>query len=197
MKVRKCAWSKCRKPLPVMARSDMWYCSTACRVARHRSREVIPVDMRRLPRWVRWNRRKIPLTVTGETASSTNEATWSTYPQTRKAAVGWGMGFVLNGDGIVCLDLDNCLSEGVPSDVARELIDLAGGTYVEVSPSGRGLHIWGRAALSQGRCVIWRGQSVEIYPDGRYMTVTRVRLNDQPSVLNNVSTLIDRVLGGE
>jgi primase-polymerase (primpol)-like protein len=41
-------------------------------------------------------------------------------------------------------------------------------TYVEVSPSGSGLHVWGFADLVQGR----RTGDVEIYGAGRYITVT-------------------------
>jgi primase-polymerase (primpol)-like protein len=45
-------------------------------------------------------------------------------------------------------------------------------TYVEVSPSGEGLHVWGRATVPTGRRVLVDGLSVEVYGVGRYLTVT-------------------------
>jgi primase-polymerase (primpol)-like protein len=109
--------------------------------------------------------------------------------------VGIGLGFVLNGDGIVCLDVDQCLDErGRLTQGAAALLDLAGTTYVEVSPSGKGLHVWGRAELTQGRRVSFRGQSVELYPSGRYMTVTGKRYLGSLSVLGDVSAAVAAAL---
>jgi primase-polymerase (primpol)-like protein len=89
---------------------------------------------------------------------------------------GDGLGFVLNGDGIVCIDLDHCF-DGVPSVQAQAVLDLFPDTYVEVSPSGTGLHIWGFAPLLKGRRFTLNGLSVEVYPSGRYMTVTGNAVN--------------------
>lgn len=130
----------------------------------------IPVELRQLPRWIR-HRSKVPITITGNPASSTNPATWSSYQAAAKSQHGDGLGFVLNGDGLVCIDLDHCY-DGEPSAEAMELIDSLPATYIEVSPSGTGLHIWGYANLEKGRRFTRNGLSVEIYPNGRYITVT-------------------------
>jgi primase-polymerase (primpol)-like protein len=45
-------------------------------------------------------------------------------------------------------------------------------TYVEFSPSGRGLHVWGFGSLNRGRRFVRDGMKVEVYGDGRYLTVT-------------------------
>lgn len=86
--------------------------------------------------------------------------------------VGVGRGFVLTGDGVACLDLDHCLVDGVLSVVAARVLALNPAAYVEVSPSGDGLHVWGLAPAQRG----WRrtvdGQPVEFYTQGRYITVT-------------------------
>lgn len=112
---------------------------------------------------------KMPLTVTGRPASSTDPATWSTHRAAERARIGDGIGFVL-GDGIACLDLDGCLDDqGRPNELAREILAATEGAYVEVSPSGRGLHIWGTAAPQPGR----KYPGVEVYSTGRYITVTR------------------------
>ena len=107
---------------------------------------------------------------TGAWASTTDPTTWATYEDAR--ATGQPLGFVL-GDGIGCIDLDHCLDEhGIPNPVARELLAYYAGSYVEVSPSGRGLHIWGTAAERRGFKRVWRGQAIEFYSTGRYITIT-------------------------
>lgn len=111
------------------------------------------------------------MTVKGLSASSTNPLTWSDYETAANATVGDGLGFVLNGDGIICIDLDHCY-DGAPSPEAQALIDSLPETYIEVSPSGTGLHLWGYATLEKGRRFSRNGLSVEVYPSGRYITMT-------------------------
>lgn len=89
-----------------------------------------------------------------------------------RSSVGAGPGFVLNGDGIVCIDLDHCLVDGVLESWAQEIVDLMQATYMEVSPSGDGLHIWGHGELDRGRRIRVDGGYVEAYATGRYLTVT-------------------------
>ena len=165
----------CGQPIEAGARGRKpRFCGSNCRVKSHRGQGV-PVELRRLARWIR-HRNKVPITVTGRPASSTNPLTWSTYGDARRSVKGDGLGFVLNGDGIVCIDLDHCY-DGVPTVEAQAVLDLFPDTYVEVSPSGTGLHIWGFASLSKGRRFMVNGLSVEVYPSGRYMTVTGKAVN--------------------
>lgn len=133
---------------------------------------AIPAELRSLDRWVRYSSRKAALTVTGGAASSTNPATWSTYAEAVASKTGAGLGFVLNGDGLCCIDLDHCLVDGKPNGAARRFLAKLPRTYIEVSPSGEGLHVWGRAAVPTGRRVVVDGLSVDVYGVGRYMTVT-------------------------
>lgn len=161
----------CFSPAPAGARGRKpRFCSTRCRVAAHR-RKTIPVELLQLDRWIR-HQAKRPITVSGAWASSTNPATWSTYEVAKKSTYGDGLGFVLNGDGIVCIDLDHCIENGKASAVAQSIVDMMPGAYVEISPSGTGLHIWGRAQLGKGFRFSYQEQSVEIYPNGRYLTMT-------------------------
>lgn len=184
----------CRGDLPLRSRRDARFCSPRCRTAAHRA--GAPAELKNLPRWVRWTGRKRPQTVHGAIASSTDPETWATYRDAVKSPAGLGLGFVLNGDGIVCLDLDDCIKEaGQINAVAAALLELAGRTWVEVSPSKRGLHIWGRAELAAGRRVMFRGQPVEVYPSGRYVTVTGRRWPGSPCSLGDVTPVIDAVLG--
>ena len=93
------------------ARAGTRFCSTACRVRSHRG-AFVPLRMRRLHRWVR-HQAKVPKTVGGKAASSTNPATWSTFDEATASGVGDGLGFVLAADGIACIDLDHCLDGSV------------------------------------------------------------------------------------
>lgn len=152
--------------LPARGRTPR-FCSTRCRVSAHRARRI-PVELTSRDRWVRHSARKVPLTVYGTAASSTLPSTWASYAGAKRSRHGVGLGFVL-GDGIACLDIDHCLDErGRPNEVARRILARVPGAYVEISPSGRGLHVWGTAPEQPGR----RHEDYEVYSVGRYITVT-------------------------
>ena len=199
METRPC--EHCGEPLPRRAQRNARFCDVTCRVAAHRARKaaapVLPRELTSRPRWVRYSVKKIPLQSVGrQVASSTDRSTWSSYEAAAASSRGVGMGFVLDGDGIVCIDLDRCVLPGgrlVPW--ARRVVERAGATYVEVSPSGSGVHIWGRARLAQGRVVAVRGGGkAEVYPNGRYITVTSQRWGDTPSVLGDLTALVGELI---
>lgn len=154
----------------------------------------IPFELRSRDRWVLWavtmrrNREtKMPLRWDGSAASSTNGDTWTTYG---RVAHSDKIGFVLNGDGIVCLDFDDCLVDGELVGVAAELVPLVqDSTWVEVSQSGNGLHVWGHAELKRG----FVRPGVEVYPAGRFIAVTGRTFSNSPSVLGDVSMIVDMV----
>lgn len=143
------------------------FCSGRCRAAAHRARRRLPRELTERARWVR-HEAKRPITPDGRPASSTDPSTWSTYRAAARAKTGDGLGFVL-GDGIACLDIDHCLdSQGRPDARARAILARVPDAYVEVSPSGRGLHVWGVAPEQPGR----RHKDYEVYSVDRYITVT-------------------------
>ncbi|MEU8136593.1 BT4734/BF3469 family protein [Streptodolium elevatio] len=145
---------------------------------------------------MRYSPRKIPLQSAGrEVASSTDRSTWSSFAEASTSTRGVGMGFVLDGDGIVCVDLDHCLTGGQLAPWAERIVAAAGATYIEVSPSGTGVHIWGRAELVHGRVVhLPGGGKAEVYPNGRYITVTSRPFGDTPSVLGDLSGLVGELI---
>lgn len=159
-------------------RAGARYCSTRCRVSWHRTMGL-PADLRRRARWVRFDETKRPLQVDGRPASSTDPGTWSTFDEARASSAGAGVGFVLNGDGLSCIDLDGVLIDGVLDERAAAFIDAleVAPFYMEVSPSGRGLHLWTRQASPTGRSRyrLDNGLPVEWYSSGRYLTVTGER----------------------
>jgi primase-polymerase (primpol)-like protein len=161
------------------------YCSGACRVRAHRERkrspeildnlrspyDPVPEALRSLRRWVR-HRAKRPIALGGWGISVHDTAVWSSYSEVCQSDSGDGLGFVLNGDGIVCIDLDDCVTNGVVDPEAAKFVELLGETYSEFSPSGRGLHVWGYGDLDKGKRFKLGGLKVEAYPAGRFITVT-------------------------
>lgn len=182
--------------MPILARQHARTCSARCRKARSRARRAIPAELTSRPRWVRRTARKVPLTVHGEVASSTDPATWSRYRDAAASSAGTGLGFVLDGDGIVCLDLDHCLDYGEVLPWAYRIIEAAGPTWVEVSASGTGLHVWGRGSLpgGKGRRIKVGAGSVELYGIGRFIAVTGETWGGTPRRLGDLSGLIDALL---
>lgn len=191
---------RCEQPLPLMARRHARYCSAACKQAAYRARKtsaaaspVLPDALTTRARWVRYSSAKVPLMTTGKAASSTDPATWSTYTDAAASTVGAGLGFVLSdADDIACIDLDHCIRpDGSLEPWAAPIVADAGTTYVEVSPSGTGLHIWGRADVRQGRRIRRSdGTAVEVYGTGRYITVTGRRHGECSSTLADLSPLV-------
>lgn len=150
------------------------FCSTRCRVSAHRraqKMQPIPRELRCRDRWIR-HLNKRPLSVDGHWIGVTDDSKWRTFEEALSSECGDGVGFVLNGDGVVCIDIDDCVSNGRVSRDALALLALLPKTYVEFSPSGRGLHVWGLADLDAGRVLSWRDLKLEVYPNGRYLTMT-------------------------
>lgn len=148
-------------------------CSTRCRVALHRlGAGALPPALVRADRWIRYTERKVPLDArTGRAASSTDSSTWSPYAVAARSEHGVGIGFCL-GDGFAAIDLDHCLVDGRPTDAALAFLADYPEHYVEVSPSGEGLHILGYAPEAPGTRRREHGLAVERYSRERYVTVT-------------------------
>jgi len=149
-------------------------------------------------RWLRWKRvtrgdgtTKRPITIAGRPASSTDPATWCAWWDALGSTAGDGLGFALGG-GFACIDLDHCYDRrNHLTDWAKMLLaPVEGRTYIETSPSGDGLHIWGRCAPRAG--VRARGLvTAEAYSRDRYMTVTGRPWHHAPATLADLTFLFD------
>ena len=158
----------------------------------------VPPDMAMADRWLRWRlvhrgdgTSKRPIRFDGAPASSTDPATWTSLPTAEQSTVGDGLGFALGG-GFACIDLDRCYdARGHLAGWAKMLLaPVAGRTWVEISPSGQGLHIWGRCAERKGIKV--RGlMDAEAYSQGRYMTYTGHAWRDSPARLTDLTLLFE------
>ena len=101
-----------------------------------------------------------------------------------------GVGFILGG-GIVGIVIDDCIVDGKIHASALQLLSAVGCQYVELSPSGRGLHGLGLSTLtSTGKQGQIGGLKVEAYSTDRYLTVTGVLCKEFAG--NGVITEIDR-----
>ncbi|MFJ5923865.1 DNA primase [Kitasatospora sp. NPDC092948] len=190
------ACERCGGELPLLARRDARYCSGRCRTAACRARRAVPAELARCDRWVRHDARKAPLTPSGKPAASTRPRTWSSRRAVRASQAGVGEGFVLAGDGIACIDLDGAIdADGRLTGWAERIVAAAGATWIEVSPSGRGLHVWGRGNVGHGRRIkLPDGGGIEVYDRGRYITVTGRRWPGSPARLGGIQHLIEELV---
>lgn len=147
------------------------FCSTRCRVASHRAQRPLPAELTSKSNWIRHDERKRPLTTAGRAASTATSNTWTTYANAAASTVGTGMGFVLDGTGIGCIDLDDAFqTDGQLYPWAAQILADNRGTFVETSLSGNGIHIWGYMAPTRGRR-IRDGRNIEVYSMGRYIAL--------------------------
>lgn len=170
----------------------------------------IPPELRQTPQWVLWRGvkapggklQKRPYTVHLLPASSTNPQTWSPFLDAWHALPvaletweledpvtygGGGIGFVLTGSPYGGLDLDKCRDQvtGQIAPWAEQLLRRLE-TYSEISPSGTGLRAFFQGAVQHGR----NCQPVELYSEGRFLTVTGESLAWTPQHVNTPSHAI-------
>lgn len=146
--------------------------------ARARKATLIPAVMREADRWVSWKPvkrgerwTKMPVRVDGRAASTRDPGTWAAFADVAHLE---RRGWVL-GNGIGCIDLDDCITLDGLADWAQAVLDEVAdrALLVEVSPSGRGVHIFLPMEPGKGT-VIRDGRNIEVYPpdSGRYICVT-------------------------
>jgi len=154
--------------------------------------ENIPPELKAHPHWVMWRwlerdgkTTKPPIQTNGKLAKVNDPSTWCDY-QTAITAYEKGkfagIGIVLTAeDNLVAVDLDKC-RDPVSGVISPEMAALSGRlpTYCEVSPSGTGLRLIATGVLPQGGGS--RKGQVELYQDGRYVTITGHRLNGEDSI---------------
>lgn len=137
----------------------------------------IPGELKERPFWAYWGAQKRPIRPSGRGISINKGSGWIAFP---KALDGlsegnewlWGIGTLLNGDGLVCVDMDQCVSNNQINPKALELFEQMGFGYIEISPSGTGLHGFGYAKRLRAFKGQINGVNVEFYAQGRFMTVT-------------------------
>ncbi len=121
----------------------------------------------------------------GKGASSVNSEDWGSFDEAVAACKKYmcsGVGYVFNGDGVVGIDIDGCIGEnGEFNDIAKEIMAMTG-SYTELSPSKRGIHIYVKGKLD--KAVKHSESGVELYSTARYFTVTGDRIGECSVVLD-------------
>ncbi len=155
----------------------------------------IPEEMRKQNKWVGFKLIykdekekpvKLPISpYSGKGASSVNEKDWGSFDDAVTACKKYmcsGVGYVFNGDGIVGIDIDNCIDDnGEFNNVAKAIMAMTD-SYTEFSPSKHGVHIYVRGSLD--KAVKNSESGVELYSTGRYFTVTGNQIGNKSEVLN-------------
>ena len=148
----------------------------------------------------RWlcHKDKRPLSArNGNAGSSTDPTTWAPYAvavATAKRLKLDGVGIVFTGDALVGIDLDKCIgdSEGTTAKYAKHLIAMTR-SYIEVSPSGRGLHIIGTGKIPRAAKEKLHGIGVEVYNVGRYFTWTGDVIEGEHDDIDTVQDVVDDI----
>lgn len=162
-----------------------------------------PKELIEFDQWVNWREvpkdkdkfGKIPLKPfehlnpnEGANASVNDPSTWGMFSDAYNSVgrafatgkhPGFGIGFVITAnDPIYCIDIDAPASNMSDSNkkIRQQFMNeiLTSGTYIEVSPSGKGFHAFFTGYLDPdwGDSHEFRSLNIEIYSGRRFMTIT-------------------------
>jgi hypothetical protein len=163
----------------------------------------VPQELRDTPQWEcwkMWGGLKVPIDVRTEKSYprglyKSDQMGNATFEQAcallarRKDLLGVGFRFK-SFDPYTGIDLDD-VRDPATGELQLWAWDFVSqfATYSEVSPSGTGLHIVGRAKIPEAliKTALYSGH-VEIYSDGRYFTITGKKLPDAPSKISEIQT---------
>lgn len=115
---------------------------------------------------------KLPCNVYGEIIDANDPANWlSAY---EASASPYDIGFVIQaGDNVFAIDLDKAIDQaGQISPFAYQVLSTFPGAAVEISISGKGLHIFGSGASAVGENHRKRIPGLEFYTSGRFIALT-------------------------
>lgn len=148
--------------------------------------ELIPIELKCCQNWLLWKAKpmkdkpeeatKIPVTMKGKAFSGWNDPknlySFDDVEKAFKTGNFDGVGFVLAGTDFICIDLDNNIST---ENISDELLDLLGYGYTEISPSGKGYHVWIRGDKPKGMGKNGHtaaGEKLEVFGGRGWVTVT-------------------------
>lgn len=166
--------------------------------------ENVPSELKQIPQWVLWRYvpkpdkpkpDKPPYQVNGKLAKVNDPSTWNSFDnvmQTYSKGAYDGAGVVLTqGLGIVGIDLDNCrcpalnVVEPWAQDILKEV-----NSYAELSPSKKGFRIFAKGDIPiDGN----KSGPVEMYKNGRFLTLTGAHLAGKPKTIEHQQAAIDKI----
>ena len=125
-------------------------------------------------------------------ASSTDPSTWASFEDAVDAYSTLsvdGIGVVLTA-GLTCIDLDRVINASGRLDTRAETIVERCDSWTEVSPSGTGLHVFVRGAVSEAL----KGEQIEVYSTARYIAITGHRWPGTPNVVRWQQGYLDHLV---
>jgi hypothetical protein len=161
--------------------------SNVARITPHLRNVEAPAAIRDLPAWVIWRfennpgggkPRKVPYYANGgkrhgEQGGPSDVSNLVTFDAAKAAAArrGYdGVGFAtLQTFGITALDFDDCITDGkIHPDVEQLLVD----TYAEFSPSGKGVRLFFKGDLGNGKAIRGGEYGMECFSSRGFVTFT-------------------------
>lgn len=158
---------------------------------------------------------KLPCYINGDVTDPHNSTAWVSgevaCAEASRRGEGWGVAFVLTEhDPFFFFDIDDCLKDGQWNSVATELCQMFAGAAVEVSQSGRGLHILGTGKPSvhtdermKKANTIIDGKKVnlfDLYTESRFIALTGKNIVGDVGSNNHqfaLDTIVNRYLRHE
>lgn len=166
--------------------------------------ENIPSTLIELDQWVLWRYvwkqkeqkwDKPPFSVHGETIGATSPENWLTFAEALAAYLSGGfdgIGIALTGnENLIAVDLDKCSDDDWPQEFITGL-----DSYTELSPSGKGFHIFVTAKKPEGmgcKSKSFHDSKAEVYDQGRYLTVTGQRVAGTPPEVQQRQIELERI----
>ena len=149
--------------------------------------ELIPEELRSLRQWVTWDYQGDKKIFKDK---SNDPLTWKAFDQVKDYP---RIAFVISPtDPYVGVDLDDCIVNGQPNDLASRILkafwDRYG--YAEVSPSGTGIKILVRGKKPPGARSVNRKLGIECYDSNRFWCMTGKAI-DQADVIGQGQEAID------
>lgn len=174
----------------------------------------IPVELRERPQWLVAGPDKAPLGIDahGRTynGSVSDPRTWCSFDVATRYAYAHGLhiGYVISSeDPFCCIDLDwtdeeSQVRKGKPVDPSKWssnrgdanrylMIMQAFSSYTERSVYGKGLHIWVRADIGEGR----RRDGVEVYSQARFIVCTGDHISGLSPLIEDRHELVEKMVG--
>lgn len=156
----------------------------------------VPVALQAYKQFILWrfvikpdsSRDKVPCSVFGQAINHLDPANWLTAADAMQLQHrgAFGVGFVFTRDDpFFFIDLDNCFVGGQLTAGSRDIVSMFPGAWFERSQSGGGVHIIASAErVEHGTRGSHLGQKVELYSEGRFVALTGIEAQGDPSIFH-------------
>jgi len=151
--------------------------------------ENIPEELKAIPHWIVWGYRekngesvKVPIDPkTGAWVNAHDPNNWLTFEEAIKYSkkLKLGIGFDFTKDlGYIFLYLDHVYKNGIIEDPRIKSIVENADTFIEISPSGEGFHLFFKCPKFDFGSTRIEGLPIEVYDKARFTTFTGMPFGD-------------------